>query len=144
MLLRLEEALKKQRKRPERKGPAPNTRKKEDLGVGQASSCAATHPCLLCRQEQNSFCYLGLCLDKECEGVSYLVACSPLVKAVTLKLSMQNVRVVQRNLVYLVGLAMDICYDDLLRGSEYLGRFGKPVKARPIAVHAAVLLWAPC
>lgn len=41
---------------------------------------------------------------------------------------MQSVRVVQRNLVYVVGLAMDICYEDVLRGSEYFGQFGKPVK----------------
>jgi len=40
----------------------------------------------------------------------------------------QSVRVVQRNLVYVVGLAMDICYEDVLRGSEYFGQFGKPIK----------------
>ena len=43
---------------------------------------------------------------------------------------LQSVRVVQRNLVYVVGLAMDICYEDVLRGSEFFGQFGKPIKAR--------------
>lgn len=37
----------------------------------------------------------------------------------------------QRNLVYVVGLGMDICYEDVLRGSEYFGQFGKPVKVSP-------------
>ena len=41
---------------------------------------------------------------------------------------LQNVRVVQRNLVYAVGLAMEICYEDTLMGSEYFGAFGKMVK----------------
>lgn len=43
---------------------------------------------------------------------------------------MQNVRVVQRNLVYVVGLALELCYEDLLKGPEYFGQFGKVVKAR--------------
>ena len=43
---------------------------------------------------------------------------------------LQSVRVVQRNLVYVVGLAMDICYEDVLRGSEFFGQFGKPIKVR--------------
>ena len=42
----------------------------------------------------------------------------------------QSVRVVQRNLVYAVGLSMDICHEDILRSSEYFGQFGKPVKVR--------------
>ena len=42
--------------------------------------------------------------------------------------SMQNVRVVQRNLVYAVGLAMEICYEDTLMGPEYFGAFGKTFK----------------
>lgn len=41
---------------------------------------------------------------------------------------LQNVRVVQRNLVYAVGLAMEICYEDTLMGPEYFGAFGKMVK----------------
>ena len=40
----------------------------------------------------------------------------------------QNVRVVQRNLVYAVGLAMEICYEATLMGPEYFGAFGKMVK----------------
>ena len=39
-------------------------------------------------------------------------------------------RVVQRNLVYVVGLSMDICHEDTLRTSEFFGQFGKPVKVR--------------
>lgn len=35
---------------------------------------------------------------------------------------------VQRNLVYAVGLAMEICYEDTLMGPEYFGAFGKMVK----------------
>ena len=42
----------------------------------------------------------------------------------------QNVRVVQRNLVYVVGLALELCYEDLLKGPEYFGQFGKVVKVR--------------
>ena len=41
---------------------------------------------------------------------------------------MQNVRVVQRNLVYVVGLPMDVCYEEVLSSSEYIGQFGKIVK----------------
>lgn len=40
----------------------------------------------------------------------------------------QNVRVVQRNLVYAVGLAMEICYEDTLMGPEFFGAYGKMVK----------------
>ena len=42
----------------------------------------------------------------------------------------QNVRVVQRNLVYVVGLPMDICYEDTLLSADYIGQFGKVVKVR--------------
>ena len=37
-------------------------------------------------------------------------------------------RVVQRNLVYVVGLALDICYEDALKGPEYFGQYGKIIK----------------
>ena len=46
----------------------------------------------------------------------------------TVVVHMQNVRVVQRNLVYAVGLAMEICYEDTLMGPEFFGAFGKMVK----------------
>ena len=42
----------------------------------------------------------------------------------------QNVRVVQRNLVYVVGLALELCYEDLLKGPEYFGQFGKVIKVQ--------------
>lgn len=41
---------------------------------------------------------------------------------------MQNVRVVQRNLVYAVGLAMEICHEETLMGVSYFGAFGKMVR----------------
>ena len=43
-------------------------------------------------------------------------------------LHIQNMRVVQRNLVYVVGLALEICYEDALKGPEYFGQYGKIVK----------------
>lgn len=50
---------------------------------------------------------------------------------------------VQRNLVYVVGLAMDICYEDVLRGSEYFGQFGKPIKVNLFLprVESSVNIW---
>ena len=62
-------------------------------------------------------------------------------------LVLQSVRVVQRNLVYVVGLAMDICYEDVLRGSEFFGQFGKPIKVRLAAAslaHSATWKRASC
>lgn len=43
---------------------------------------------------------------------------------------LQNVRVVQRNLVYVVGLALELCYEDLLKTDKYFGQFGKIIKVR--------------
>ena len=43
-------------------------------------------------------------------------------------LRLQNVRVVQRNLVYVVGLPMELCYEDMLSSTEYIGQYGKIVK----------------
>ena len=43
---------------------------------------------------------------------------------------LQNVRVVQRNLVYVVGLALELCYEDLLKTDRYFGQFGKIIKVR--------------
>ena len=44
---------------------------------------------------------------------------------------MQNVRVVQRNLVYVVGLALELCHEDLLKTDKYFGQFGKIIKVNP-------------
>ncbi len=41
----------------------------------------------------------------------------------------QNIRVLQKNLVYAVGLAGEICDEELLKGSQYFGQFGKIIKA---------------
>lgn len=48
-------------------------------------------------------------------------------------LNLQNVRVVQRNLVYVVGLPMELCYEELLSSNEYIGQYGKIVKVRSLA-----------
>ena len=40
----------------------------------------------------------------------------------------QNVRVVQPNLVYAVGLALDICTEEALRGAEFFGAYGRTLK----------------
>jgi hypothetical protein len=41
---------------------------------------------------------------------------------------LQNVRVMQRNLVYVIGLPPSIAKDDILRRREHFGRFGRIVK----------------
>ena len=41
---------------------------------------------------------------------------------------LQNVRVVQRNLVYAVGLPLHCCREEMLRRPEWFGKFGKIVK----------------
>ena len=40
----------------------------------------------------------------------------------------QNVRVVQPNLVYAVGLSLDICQEEALRDTQYFGQFGRAIK----------------
>lgn len=44
------------------------------------------------------------------------------------KKDLQNVRVLQKNLVYAVGLSLDVCFEDVLRDPQYFGQFGKVVK----------------
>jgi len=46
---------------------------------------------------------------------------------------LQNVRVVQRNLVYVVGLALELCYEDLLKTDKYFGQFGKIIKVSQLS-----------
>lgn len=41
---------------------------------------------------------------------------------------LNNVRVVQQNLVYVVGLAPELCQEELLQDSSYFGKFGRPLK----------------
>jgi hypothetical protein len=43
-------------------------------------------------------------------------------------LASQNVRVVQPNLVYAVGLSLDICHEEALRDAQYFGQFGRTLK----------------
>lgn len=47
-------------------------------------------------------------------------------------------RVVQRNLVYVVGLSLDVCYEDVLQSAEHFGQFGKVVKVPPLEACPAV------
>lgn len=42
----------------------------------------------------------------------------------------QNIRVVQPNLVYAVGLPLELCNEDVLRDHDYFGQFGKLLKVR--------------
>jgi len=46
----------------------------------------------------------------------------------TSRVNLTNVRVVQPNLVYAVGLPMDICHEEVLREPEFFGQFGKTIK----------------
>ncbi|KAK3280763.1 hypothetical protein CYMTET_11414 [Cymbomonas tetramitiformis] len=39
-----------------------------------------------------------------------------------------NVRVIQRNLVYVIGLSLNYCKDEVLKKSEYFGKHGKIIK----------------
>lgn len=39
-------------------------------------------------------------------------------------------RVVQRNLVYVVGLALELCFEETLKGPDFFGQFGKIIKVR--------------
>ena len=53
---------------------------------------------------------------------------------------MQNVRVVQPNLVYAVGLSLELCQESLLRSQEFFGQWGRIVKASAAAAAAAAAL----
>jgi len=41
---------------------------------------------------------------------------------------LQNVRVIQRNLVYVVGLSTECCKEDVLRKNEFFGKYGEILK----------------
>ncbi|WVZ01559.1 hypothetical protein V8G54_027628 [Vigna mungo] len=41
---------------------------------------------------------------------------------------LSSVRVIQRNLVYIVGLPLNLADDDLLQKREYFGQYGKVLK----------------
>merc|ERR1719335_2020854 len=41
---------------------------------------------------------------------------------------LQNVRVIQRKLVYVIGIPMRLCREETLRRGEYFGKYGKIVK----------------
>lgn len=43
----------------------------------------------------------------------------------------------QKNLVYAVGLALELCHEDVLRDSQYFGQFGRVVKVRAPACVAS-------
>lgn len=44
--------------------------------------------------------------------------------------TLRNVRVVQRNLVYVIGLPPAIALEETLRKPEYFGQYGRIVKVR--------------
>lgn len=50
------------------------------------------------------------------------------LESVEMEKDLQNVRIMQRNLVYIVGLAPNITKEEVLKRKEYLGKFGKIVK----------------
>ncbi len=78
-------------------------------------------------------------------AASFCVNCACTVLHLNLGwVCVQSVRVVQRNLVYAVGLSMDICHEDILRSPEYFGQFGKPVKVQhPRTLVTCLLAQAP-
>ena len=51
-------------------------------------------------------------------------------------------RVVQRNLVYVVGLALELCSEDTLKAGDYFGQFGRIVKVGALQ-HALCLATPP-
>jgi hypothetical protein len=46
--------------------------------------------------------------------------------------ALRNIRVVQRNLAYVLGLPPSLASEDTLRKGEYFGQYGKIVKVRPL------------
>lgn len=106
-MCRLEDTRRKQ-KEDRKKAAAAQPKQRRDLAVSTLS--AASH----------ALCYiLGL----------HIAHC-PLSAAASqdhtpMPTNVQNVRVVQRNLVYAVGLAMEICYEETLMGPAYFGAFGQ-------------------
>jgi CCR4-NOT transcription complex subunit 4 len=58
----------------------------------------------------------------------------PIVKAVAIldRKHLHNYRVVQRNLVYIIGLPLSIANEELLRKADYFGQYGKIAK---VVVH---------
>jgi hypothetical protein len=129
---RLEESTKKQRRKGDKKGGGS--------GGGNSSSSVVPR-----KPELNVRTWCLSRMRSATEGLWQCCACCHSIRELGLADSttccwavpcpegaascvVQSVRVVQRNLVYVVGLAMDICYEDVLRGSEFFGQFGKPIK----------------
>lgn len=56
----------------------------------------------------------------------------------------QHIRVVQPNLVYAVGLSLDICHEEALRDQQYFGQFGRTgEQPRPACPPARLRLQRP-
>ncbi|XP_044473449.1 uncharacterized protein LOC123201912 isoform X3 [Mangifera indica] len=49
-------------------------------------------------------------------------------KAAEGRMHLSNVRVIQRNLVYIIGLPLNLADEELLKGREYFGQYGKVLK----------------
>ena len=116
---RLEEVAKEaqKNKKPERKASGVQARPRRDLAVRSRQASTSLHTWF------ESMLPHGLNAGHSRQRISRRrkvmkpSCCCP-----------QSVRVVQRNLVYVVGLSMDICHEDTLRTAEFFGQFGKPVK----------------
>lgn len=60
--------------------------------------------------------------------------------------NLANARVVQKNLVYVLGLPTKIATEDILRGQDYFGQFGKIIRvvvSRRAHAHTPVLAQVP-
>ncbi|MCI08449.1 RNA binding family protein, partial [Trifolium medium] len=56
---------------------------------------------------------------------------------------LSNVRVIRRNLVYIVGLPLDLADEDLLQQREYFGQYGKVLKVSMSRTAAGVVQQFP-
>lgn len=63
--------------------------------------------------------------QKEEKKVSDRPVAKPAVQSVVDRRHLHNYRVVQRNLVYVIGVPLALANEDLLRKPEYFGQYGK-------------------
>ena len=125
---RLEEVKRKQRKDEKRKTGAP-LRPRKDLAVScpqlgfEISTSIVATPAM-------SEVYIIVSFVLMSVGQVVCLSTAPNIFETCPLL--QNVRVVQRNLVYVVGLALELCYEDLLKTDKYFGQFGKIIKVRTL------------
>ena len=103
------------------------SRSRKDLAVSHSQSAGSLnwHRCALgpCFWESKHWQFVLNMPWKHAEGIA-----RSNLPALSLAATVQNMRVVQRNLVYVVGLALDLCHEDTLKGADYFGQFGRIVK----------------